>query len=155
METCKVKLTTSRSGPNGAQTRGDVVEVGLLEAGRLVRQGACEKPDAKTLKAIAAAEAAEGVETAAAVPAVPAAAKKQIAAAEKSASQAEGRATVAEEKAAKAEARANAAEEKAAKAEARANAAEELLAEAAKQPAEDGKTATADAGDGENETAGE
>lgn len=75
MDTCKVKLTTSRTGPNGAQTRGDVVEVGLLEAGRLVRQGACDKPDAKTLKAIAAAEAAEGVETAEAVAGVPEAAE--------------------------------------------------------------------------------
>ena len=69
MDSCKVKLTISRAGPDVDQKRGDEVEVSLLEAGRLVRQGACEKPDAKTLKAIAAAEAEAAKETATAAPA--------------------------------------------------------------------------------------
>ena len=66
METCEVKLKISRSGPLGVQKRGDPVEVSLLEAGRLVRQGACEPLPGKVMKAIAAAEAAAEVETAAA-----------------------------------------------------------------------------------------
>ncbi len=64
MDTCKVKLTVARSGPKLNQQRGDEVEVGLLEAGRLLRNGAIERPAAKVLKAIADAEAAEGRETA-------------------------------------------------------------------------------------------
>lgn len=68
MDKCEVKLTVSRSGPAGSQNRGDNVEVGLLEAGRLVKRGDCEKPDAKTLKAIAKAEAAAKKETAQAAP---------------------------------------------------------------------------------------
>ena len=65
MDTCKVKLTISRAGVTVDQKRGDIVEVGLLEAGRLQRQGSIEPLDAKTLKAIAAAEAAAAQETAA------------------------------------------------------------------------------------------
>jgi len=69
MDTCKVKLTVARCGPGGAQDRGQVIEVGLLEAGRMVAASQCERPEAKTLKAIAAAEAEARTETAAADPA--------------------------------------------------------------------------------------
>ena len=65
MDTCKVKLTVSRSGPAMDQKRGDEVVVSLLEAGRLLRQGAIERPDAKTVKAISAAEAEAAKEAAA------------------------------------------------------------------------------------------
>ena len=64
MDTCDVKLTIARSGPAGAQNRGDTVTVGLLEAGRMLRSGQIEKPAAATLKAIAAAEAEARGETA-------------------------------------------------------------------------------------------
>lgn len=83
MDTCEVKLTVGRAGPAGAQNRGDVAEVGLLEAGRMIRAGQCEKPDAKVLKAIAGAESAAAKETAAA--AEKAAAKETAAAAAKDA----------------------------------------------------------------------
>lgn len=66
MDACEVKLTVSRAGPKLEQKAGQVVEVSLLEAGRLLRNGACERPDAKTLKAIAAAEAEAAKEAAAA-----------------------------------------------------------------------------------------
>ena len=66
MKTVDVKLTISRATATGAENRGDVVAVGCLEAGRMLRAGQIEKPDAKTLKAIAAAEAAANKETAAA-----------------------------------------------------------------------------------------
>lgn len=66
MKTVEVKLTMPRATVTGAQNRGDVVEVGVLEAGRMMRAGQIEKPEAKTLKAIAAAEAEAAKETAAA-----------------------------------------------------------------------------------------
>ena len=66
MDTCKVKLTISRSGPVLDQKPGDEVEVSLLEAGRLLSQDGIERPTAKILKEIASAEAAAGIETASA-----------------------------------------------------------------------------------------
>lgn len=66
MKTVEVKLTMPRATVTGAQNRGDVVEVGVLEAGRMMRAGQIEKPEAKTLKAIAGAEAEAAKETAAA-----------------------------------------------------------------------------------------
>ena len=65
MKTCDVKLTVARSGIRGAQSAGDIVEVSLLEAGRLLRAGQIERPDAKVMKAIAEAEKAHAVERAA------------------------------------------------------------------------------------------
>lgn len=63
---CKVTLTIARSGPRNIDQRaGDVIEVSLLEAARMLRAGQIERPDAKTLKAIAAAETADATETAA------------------------------------------------------------------------------------------
>lgn len=66
MKTCEVKLAVSRTGPAGAQNRGAIIEVGLLEAGRMYAAGQCERPEGKTLKAIAVATEKAGVEIASA-----------------------------------------------------------------------------------------
>lgn len=69
MDKISVKLAVPRSGPIGAQSRGDVIEVGPLEAGRMWRAGQIERPGGTDLKAIAAAEESAQVETASAAPA--------------------------------------------------------------------------------------
>lgn len=62
-----VKLAVSRSGPGVSQSRGDEIQVSPAEARRLLAAGHIERPDAATVKALAALDAAP--ETATAAPA--------------------------------------------------------------------------------------
>jgi len=66
MAKVKVKLLIARSGPGGAFSAGDEIEVSAAEAGRMFRAGQIENPGAKVLKSAIAAETADGRETAAA-----------------------------------------------------------------------------------------
>lgn len=46
----KIQLLVSRSGPNGAQNRGDVVEVTVAEMQRMVDAGQCIAIERSSLK---------------------------------------------------------------------------------------------------------